>query len=148
MRMSPIRLCDLTEVSANSVRSRYHEDMRNPNILIVEDEMITALDLRNQLRQAGYGVGALATSGEDAVRMSEEFKPDLVLMDVKLAGTMNGIDASRRIQETMRIPVIYLTSYPDVFIKAPNQMQPPYLCISKPFSLPELKTLIDIALQQ
>ena len=120
--------------------------MRAKNILIVEDEMITAMDLRNQLHRAGYSVSALATSGEDALRMSQEFKPDLILMDVKLAGDMNGIEASRRIGQSTDTPVVYLTAYPDVFIRAPNQMQRPYLCVSKPFSLPELKTLIDAAL--
>ena len=116
------------------------------NILIVEDEMITATDLGNQLRRARYDVIGLATSGEDAVRMCEEFRPDLILMDVKLAGAMNGIEASRRIGETTNIPVIYLTAYPDVFVKTPGQMQRPYLCISKPFSLPELKAVIDATL--
>jgi CheY-like chemotaxis protein len=121
--------------------------MGSPNILIVEDETITALDLRNQLRQLGYGMTALAKSGEDAVRMSEEFNPDLILMDVKLAGAMNGIEASQRIRKTRTIPVIYVTAHADLFVKAPNQMQPPYLCISKPFSLSELKNAIGVALE-
>ncbi len=135
-------------ISRISFSQVYDEGMGNRKILIVEDEMITALDLRNQLGQAGYSVSGLANSGEDALRMSEEFKPDLILMDVRLAGAMNGIETSRRIQETTSIPVIYLTAYPDVFLKAPHQMQPPYLCVSKPFSFPDLKTAIDVALQQ
>lgn len=123
------------------------EDVDGRKILIVEDEMITAFDLGNQLRRLGYRVSALAKSGEEAVRLAAELDPDLVIMDVNLAGAMNGIEASRRIQETRRIPVIYLTAYPNVFIRTPAQMQQPYLCVSKPFSVPELQTVIDIALR-
>ncbi len=108
--------------------------------------MITALDLRNQLRRLGYEVSALATSGEEAVRLSEELHPDLILMDVNLAGPMDGVEASRRVQRTKRIPVIYLTAYPNVFVTTSAQMQHPYLCLSKPFSLPDLQAVIDIAL--
>ncbi len=122
--------------------------MGNPNILIVEDELITALDLRNQLRRLGYQVSALAKSGEEAVRLSKELNPDLILMDVNLPGAMNGIEASRRIQETRPIPVVYLTAYPSVFVRTPSDMQHPYVCISKPFSLPELQIAIDVGLER
>ncbi len=62
--------------------------MDGRNILIVEDEMITAIDLRNQLRRFGYEVNALAKSGDEAVRLSEELHPDLILMDVVQARWM------------------------------------------------------------
>ena len=107
--------------------------------------MITALDLRNQLRRLGYRVSALAVSGEEAVRLSEELNPDLILMDVNLTGAMNGVEASRRIQGIRPIPVVYLTAYSNPFVRALAQIQP-QLCVSKPFSLPELKMAIDIAL--
>ncbi len=116
------------------------------NILIVEDEMITAVDLRNQLRHLGYEVSGLAKSGEEAVRLSQELDPDLVLMDVNLSGAMDGVEASRRIQETRRIPIVYLTAYPNVFVRTPTDMQEPCLCLSKPFSVPTLQAVIEIAL--
>ena len=115
-------------------------------ILVVEDEMITALDLRNQLRRLGHQVSALAKSGEEAIRLSKELEPDLILMDVSLAGAMNGIEASRKIQETKRIPIVYLTAFPSVFLRTPALMQDPYLCISKPFTIPDLRLIINIAL--
>jgi CheY-like chemotaxis protein len=126
----------------------YHTEVERANILIVEDEMITALDIRNQLRRLGYQVSALAKSGDEAVRLSSELNPDLILMDVNLAGPMNGIEASRRIQETKRVPVVYLTAYPDVFVRTPSKMQHPYLCLAKPLSVPDLQAVIDIALER
>ncbi len=121
--------------------------MDSRKILIVEDEMITALDLRHQLHRLGYQVSAVAKSGEEAVRLSEELHPDLVLMDVNLEGAMDGIEASRRIQATARIPVVYLTAYPNLFVRTPSQMQQPYLCLSKPFSVPDLQVVLNIALE-
>lgn len=124
----------------------YSKRVESCNILIVEDEMITLLDLRKQLRRLGYRVSGVARSGEEAVRLTEELNPDLVIMDVKLAGNMDGVEASRQIQKSKHIPVLYLTAYPNVFVQSAAQMEPPYLCISKPFSLPDLKAIIEVAL--
>jgi CheY-like chemotaxis protein len=99
-------------------------------ILIVEDEAITAFQLREQLDRLGYHVSASAATGEEALRLAEELNPDLVLMDVKLAGLMDGIEASQRIQEKRPVPVVYLTAYSNVFLGAPARMQNPGICIS------------------
>jgi CheY-like chemotaxis protein len=115
-------------------------------ILIVEDETITALHLRQQLNHLGYQVSGSASSGEEAVLMAEQLNPDLVLMDVKLAGKMDGVEASERIQEKRAVPVVYLTSYPEVFLQGFGRMQQPGLCLSKPFSTPALEKTIEIAL--
>lgn len=120
--------------------------MAGKRILIVEDETITALHLRQDLHRLGYQVSGSATSGEEAVRMAEQLNPDLVLMDVKLAGNMDGVEASRRIQEKRSVPVVYLTSYPQVFLQGPGRMQQPGICLSKPFSSPALEQSIEIAL--
>jgi hypothetical protein len=115
-------------------------------ILIVEDETITVLHLRQHLSRLGYHVSGSASSGEEAVLMAEQLDPDLVLMDVKLAGKMDGVEASQRIQEKRPVPVVYLTCYPDVFLPGSGQMQQPGLCLSKPFSSPALENTIEIAL--
>ena len=78
--------------------------MARKRILIVEDETITALHLRQDLHRLGYQVSGSATSGEEAVLMAEQLNPDLVLMDVKLAGNMDGVEASQRIQEKRSVP--------------------------------------------
>jgi len=108
--------------------------------------MIAALDLQNQLRGLGYQVSALARSGEDAIQLTKELDPDLVLMDVNLAGSMSGVEASQQIQELKSVPVIYLTAYPNVFVQNPNRMADPGMCLSKPFSVPELRALLSIVL--
>lgn len=121
--------------------------MAREKILIVEDEAITAADLQWYLGHLGYQISAIASSGDEAVRMAEEASPDLVLMDVRLSGTMDGVEASRRIQEKRPIPILYVTAYPDVFLKSPAEMEKPSMCITKPFYSPVLQRAIEIALK-
>src|SRR4030042_3968367 len=83
------------------------------NILVVENERITANDIKKSLEKAGYYVPAIVSTGEDAIKFSEKYKPDLVLMDIKLNGKMDGIEAAETIGSKFAIPVIYLTSYSD-----------------------------------
>ncbi len=116
------------------------------SILIVEDESVVAADISEQLRRDGYRIGAVAKSGEDAVRLARELLPDLVLMDIRLQGAMSGVEAARRISQTVGAPVVYLTAYPGVFIQDPSQMQEPNLCLLKPFVASELRAVIDAAL--
>jgi CheY-like chemotaxis protein len=121
-------------------------DRNGARILIVEDEKILAADLEGKLRQLGYEIDAVATSGEEAVQLAQEHSPQLVLMDIRLAGAMNGVEAARQIHETKRIPIVYLTAYSDLFVRDPDQMQPTGLCIAKPFNISDLREVIDIAL--
>ena len=117
------------------------------HILIVEDENILAADLEGKLRQLGYQVDAIARSGEEAVKLAKQYSPQLVIMDIRLSGVMNGLEAARKIQENKPIPVVYLTGYSDVFVRDPAQMQPTGLCIAKPFNVSDLEEVIDIALK-
>jgi two-component system, response regulator PdtaR len=116
-------------------------------ILIVEDEKILAADLEKKLRGLGYRVDSLATSGEEAVQLAEERRPDLVLMDVRLSGTMDGVEAARQIQRNTGIPIVYLTAYSNLFLRDPSIMQAPGLCIAKPFLVSDLRDVIEIALR-
>jgi CheY-like chemotaxis protein len=115
-------------------------------ILIVEDEKILAADLESKLRQLGYRVDGIATSGEQAVRLAQEREPSLILMDVRLSGTMDGVEAARRIQAKAHVPIVYLTAYSDLFLRDPSLMQAPGLCIAKPFLISDLREVMDIAL--
>ncbi len=121
--------------------------MTNGRILIVEDERILAADLANKLRGLGYSVDKIATSGEEAVHLAQERFPSLVLMDLRLSGAMDGLEAARQIQEKTRIPIVYLTAYSDVFLHEPSKMQPPGLCVAKPFLISDLRHVIDLALR-
>jgi CheY-like chemotaxis protein len=82
-------------------------------ILIVEDESITALHLAQQLRSLGYQVVALANSGPRAIDHALAHRPQAVLMDIHLQGTMDGIDAARHIQAATPIPVVYMSAHAD-----------------------------------
>lgn len=87
--------------------------MDKVKILVVEDSKITASVIQKSLERIGYTASALVTSGEEAIKKAEEDKPDLVLMNIKMSGEMDGIEAARRIRSRFNIPVIYLTSYSD-----------------------------------
>jgi CheY-like chemotaxis protein len=84
-----------------------------PHILIVEDELFIAWHLEDIVQGMNHHVCAMTAKGEDAVAKASELAPDLVLMDVNLAGKMDGIEAARRIAEAQRIPVIFITAYGD-----------------------------------
>ena len=80
-------------------------------ILIVEDERITAEDIHDTLLHLGYNVVGIASSSTEALRQAEQFSPDLALMDIRLEGEMDGIEAATQIRGRFHIPVIYLTAY-------------------------------------
>jgi two-component system cell cycle sensor histidine kinase/response regulator CckA len=120
--------------------------MSKKKVLIVEDEGIVALDLKSRLEKWGYEVAELASSGEEALRIAEKERPDLVLMDIVLAGKMNGIDAAARIRERVDTPVIYLTAYTDGATLQRAKSTTPYGYIVKPFQERELECNIEIAL--
>jgi PAS domain S-box-containing protein len=123
-------------------------------ILVVEDERITAEDIKSALESAGYAVPALVSSGEEAVRKAGELQPDLILMDIRLDGEMDGIEAAGQIRERFGIPVIYLTAYSDRGIVQRAKVTEPsgYLLkeqfgfLRKPFEESELHTTIEITL--
>ena len=83
--------------------------MGQAQILIVEDEFMVAEDIRRNLEDRGYTVSAVVSSGEEAIEKAEETRPDLVLMDLMLKGTMTGLQAAEKIRESLGIPVIYET---------------------------------------
>ena len=82
-------------------------------ILVVEDEGIVGLDIRQSLEGLGYADAGLATSGEEAIIMAQAMQPDLVLMDIRLGDGMDGIDAAMAMGDHLDAPVIYLTAYTD-----------------------------------
>ena len=82
-------------------------------ILVVEDEGIVAMHLKNRLKSLGYAVSAVVFSGEEAIKKAAETHPDLVLMDIRLKGEMDGIEAAEQIRVRFNIPVVYLTAYTD-----------------------------------
>jgi 1,2-diacylglycerol 3-beta-glucosyltransferase len=82
-------------------------------ILIVEDEMVLAMSMQSIIENMGHRVSGIAISGEEAVKLAEEGRPNLVLMDITLEGEMDGIEAASQIIEKLNIPVIFVTGYSD-----------------------------------
>ncbi len=115
-------------------------------ILIVEDETVVAVDLRNILEAGGYVVTAEVPSGVAAIQMAAEQRPDIVLMDVLLPGEIDGIQAAESIRATLDIPVIYLTGYSEDAILHRAKLTEPYGFLIKPVSARELISAIEMAL--
>jgi CheY-like chemotaxis protein len=112
-------------------------------ILIVEDEYIVAADLEAKLMKLGCEVVGMAASGEEAISLAEKHRPQVVLMDIQLQGRMSGIEAGHLIQEKTGAAIIFVTAYAAVFLRQPQMMGPPGICLSKPFSTLQLKAALQ-----
>ena len=120
--------------------------MIKARILIVEDELIVAEDLRMTLISLGYDVVGIAGSGERAIELADEKKPDIILMDIMLGGQLDGIATTVKIQTKHAIPVIYVTAYADNALIARAKKTEPFGYIVKPFNEREIQSNIEIAL--
>lgn len=119
-----------------------------PRILIVEDERIVAKDIANTLRKLGYDVLPTASTGEDAVRVSKQEKPDLVLMDIYLRGELDGIEVAQAIKLEQHVPIVFLTGMSDVESLQRAVPVEPLGYIVKPYNDSELRCAIEVALSR
>lgn len=115
-------------------------------ILVVEDEIIVAENIRRRLQKLGYSVPLTVSSGEMAIKKAEENKPDIVLMDIVLQGEMDGIEAAEQIRSRFNIPIVYLTAYSDEKTLQRAKITEPFGYIIKPFKERELQIAIEITL--
>ncbi|MGQ9870846.1 hybrid sensor histidine kinase/response regulator [Leptodesmis sp.] len=122
--------------------------MDSARILIVEDEKLVADDLQETLQGLGYEVSASVASGEEALAKIAEAVPDLVLMDIRLAGVLDGVQTSDLIQSQFQIPIVYLTANADCTTLERVKASQPFGYILKPFDEKILATTIDIALSR
>lgn len=120
--------------------------MAKSRILVVEDEAIVAMGIKQKLEELGHQVVDIAYNGEDAVQIAHETEPDLILMDIVLKGDIDGIEAAAKIRNLLDIPVIYLTAYSDEEVLERARMTEPYGYIIKPFKKSELNANIEMAL--
>jgi CheY-like chemotaxis protein len=114
-----------------------------PRILIVEDNRIVSLDIQSRLEAFGYVVVGTAASGSVAIKSVSELDPDLVLMDINLEGSMDGIEAARHIQNEYGLPVIFLTAFSDEVTKNRAMSIKPSGFLVKPYNDYELKDSIS-----
>ncbi|HAG81319.1 MAG TPA: hybrid sensor histidine kinase/response regulator [Cyanobacteria bacterium UBA12227] len=120
--------------------------MGRAKILIVEDERIVALSIQSRLETLGYIVTGNVTSAEAAIEAIAQSRPELVLMDIKLKGKIDGIEAAAQIRAYFQLPVIYLTAYNDDDILNRAKLTEPYGYLLKPFESRDLLTAIEVAL--
>ncbi|MES0491289.1 MAG: PAS domain S-box protein [Leptospirales bacterium] len=114
-------------------------------IMVVEDEQIVALHIRKNLEAQGYLVHHVASTGEEAVETALETHPDLILMDIRLIGEMDGIEAATKIRESLDIPIIYLSAYTDEKTLIRAKQTAAYGYLIKPFVERELYSSVEIA---
>lgn len=115
-------------------------------ILIVEDEPITAADLELKLAALGHEVAGWVDTGEDAVAQAPSLHPDLVLMDIRLAGAMDGIEAAAHLREQSPVPLVFLTAFADAETVDRACATEPFGYLLKPFTERSVATAVQVAL--
>jgi len=134
--------------SINNIRGRKQiiSGGKMAKILIVEDEFIVSQDISFILSDYGYEIAAVVAFGEEAIIAASAEKPDLVLMDIKLAGKMNGIQAAKKIIHDLHIPIIFMTANADDDTYQAVKDLNPSAYLIKPFETHKLFTSIEYAL--
>lgn len=119
--------------------------MNKGKILIVEDEVVVSADLRNKLVKSGYSVDTIVRYGEKVLETARQTKPDIVLMDIRLKGEMDGIQAARQLQEHLPLPVVFLTAFSDDATLSRAKMTGPYSYLKKPVRVEDLRISLELA---
>lgn len=125
------------------MQENYHEN--STSIFIVEDEKIVALDIAASLKSLGYNVIGMASSGPEAIEKVKSKVPDIILMDIRLKGEMDGISATEIIRSEFDVPVIYLTAYADDNTLHRAKHTEPYGYLLKPYEKRVLHSTIEMA---
>jgi light-regulated signal transduction histidine kinase (bacteriophytochrome) len=120
--------------------------LRGARVLVVEDDGVLALDLAETLDDLGYTVAGTATRGEEAIDLARRLHPHLILMDVGLAGDIDGIAAAEAIRDEHDVPVVFLTAHADDDTLNRATRSEPSAYLVKPFKPPDLRCVIEIAL--
>lgn len=114
------------------------------NILIVEDEAVYALTLKIMLSKAGFNIIGIAAKGEIAINEAVNKKPDILLMDIRLAGELDGIETVKRIKKEIDIPVIFMTAYAEKSIEEKALKLQPLGFLIKPLNCSDIEKRISI----
>ncbi len=133
-------------MNLNENEKLQRHDASAARILIVEDEAIVACDIQAQLESFHYQVPAMAGCGEEALRLVDEIGPDLVLMDIKLNGELNGVQVAEILRRRQGIPVVFLTANSEEEMLQRAKLTEPFNYILKPYHEKELRIAIEFAL--
>lgn len=115
----------------------------NKTIMIVEDESILAMLVEMKLKRKGFSVLEPVATGEDAITSAAENKPDVIVMDIRLAGVIDGIEASQEICKISKCTIVFTTGYSDDTIKEKALALKPLAYLTKPYEINELISLIE-----
>ena len=118
----------------------------NKSLLVVEDEVLVARDIKSRLTRMGYKVLGTASKGGEAIEKALSLRPDLILMDIHLQDDIDGVEAAIKIRETFDVPVIFCTAYSNSETLERAKVSTPYGYVLKPFDNRELEINIEIAL--
>ena len=121
---------------------------KETRILIVEDEPDMAEVISEGLESMGYKIVGVATKGEEAVEKTKELQPDVILMDIVLAGKIDGLETAARIKEYLDLPIIYITGHADEKTLQRAKITDPFGYIVKPFKIRELYISVEMALSK
>lgn len=122
--------------------------VENIQILVVEDESIVAEDIKDTLEGLGYAVSAVVNSGKSAIEKAALTQPNLVLMDIRLKGKMDGVEAAEQIWERFKIPIVYLTANSDISTLERAKITGSFGYVTKPFRERELHSAVELALHR
>jgi CheY-like chemotaxis protein len=127
-----------------------HADLISPEprVLIVEDETLIAEELREQLSRFGYSVIAAVDSADEGIAIATRERPDLVLMDIRLKGEKDGVQAATEIRRQVDIPIVYVTAYSDRLTVDRARQTEHDAYVLKPFHRRELQSTIEVAMQR
>ena len=139
---------DEYKLSNTAIKHYENKDTESKiKIIVVEDEAITALNLKYDLEDLGYEVPETIDNGPEAIEKCNEIYPDIVLMDINLKGNMNGIEAADEISE-IGIPIIFLTANTDDLTAFEALKTAPYGYLSKPYSNKDLELTVGMVLRK
>src|SRR6266487_4840327 len=119
-----------------------------PRALIVEDEILIAEELKERLSRLGFSVIAAVDSADEGIAIATRERPDLVLMDIRLKGEKDGVQAAKEIRQQVDVPIVYLTAYSDQLTVDRAKKTDHDGFILKPFLRRELQSTIEVAMQR
>ena len=119
--------------------------MPKAKIIIVEDEAVTAQDIKHSLVNLGYDVSAITDNGLDAINLAKQLSPDLIIMDITIKGPIDGIEAALKIGTFSKVPVVYLTANKDEEVIERSKSTRPYGYLLKPLNERDLNSCLRMA---
>ncbi len=117
--------------------------MKTPKILVAEDEALVAMLLKKHLLRAGCNVCEIAFSGEQAVQIAHQEQPDAILMDIRLLGSLDGIEAARQIREFLTVPIIFTTGFHDHCLQERAGALNPVAYLTKPIDARQINDILQ-----